>query len=164
LVEEDIVNMVAGDSQQFTVIITGLASGAQQLTFQLTGTQEVSTPTTTVDVVITASFSDSSANSQTLLYSSIAIILVAVILLGIILARSKKESNVISPEHKAIPSPVHQQPVTMCWSCRGPIVGPMQGCPGCGARYHTNGTENCGAQNLESCTNCGASVEQFVLA
>ena len=164
LVEEDLVNMVAGDSQQFTVIITGLATGSQQLTFQLTGTQEVSTPTTTVDVVITASFSDSSANSQTLLYSSIGIILVAVILLGIILARSKKESNVISPEHKAIPSPVHQQPVTMCWSCRGPIAGPMQGCPGCGARYHTNGTENCGAQNLESCANCGASVEQFVLA
>ena len=164
LVEEDIVNMVAGDSQQFTVVLTGSATGSQQLTFKLTGTQDVSTPTTTVDIDVTASFSESVSNSQTLLYSSIGIILVAVLLFGIITARSKKESEVISPEQKALPSIVQQQPAVMCWSCHGPIVGPMQGCPGCGARYHTNGTENCEAQSLEACANCGASVEQFVLA
>jgi len=50
------------------------------------------------------------------------------------------------------------------WSCREPILGPMQGCPGCGARYHTNGTVNCDVQSLESCANCGMSAEQFVLA
>ena len=164
LVEEDLVNMVAGDSQQFTVVLTGSATGSQQLTFKLTGTQDVSTPTTTVDIDVTASFSESVSNSQTLLYSSIGIILVAVLLFGIITARSKKESEVISPEQKALPSIVQQQPAVMCWSCHGPIVGPMQGCPGCGARYHTNGTENCEAQSLEACANCGASVEQFVLA
>ena len=164
LVEEDIVNMVAGDSQQFTVVLTGSATGSQQLTFKLTGTQDVSTPTTTVDIDVTASFSESVSNSQTLLNSSIGIILVAVLLFGIITARSKKESEVISPEQKALPSIVQQQPAVMCWSCHGPIVGPMQGCPGCGARYHTNGTENCEAQSLEACANCGASVEQFVLA
>ena len=164
LVEEDIVNMVAGDSQQFTVVLTGSATGSQQLTFKLTGTQDVSTPTTTVDIDVTASFSESVSNSQTLLYSSIGIILVAVLLFGIITARSKKESEIISPEQKALPSIVQQQPAVMCWSCHGPIVGPMQGCPGCGARYHTNGTENCEAQSLEACANCGASVEQFVLA
>ena len=164
LVEEDIVNMVAGDSQQFTVVLTGSATGSQQLTFKLTGTQDVSTPTTTVDIDVTASFSESVSNSQTLLYSSIGIILVAVLLFGIITARSKKESEVISSEQKALPSIVQQQPAVMCWSCHGPIVGPMQGCPGCGARYHTNGTENCEAQSLEACANCGASVEQFVLA
>lgn len=164
LVEEDIVNMVAGDSQQFTVVLTGSATGSQQLTFKLTGTQDVSTPTTTVDIDVTASFSESVSNSQTLLYSSIGIILVAVLLFGIITARLKKESEVISPEQKALPSIVQQQPAVMCWSCHGPIVGPMQGCPGCGARYHTNGTENCEAQSLEACANCGASVEQFVLA
>ena len=164
LVEEDIVNMVAGDSQQFTVVLTGSATGSQQLTFKLTGTQDVSTPTTTVDIDVTASFSESVSNSQTLLYSSIGIILVAVLLFGIITVRSKKESEVISSEQKALPSIVQQQPAVMCWSCHGPIVGPMQGCPGCGARYHTNGTENCEAQSLEACANCGASVEQFVLA
>ena len=164
LVEEDLVNMVAGDSQQFTVVLTGSATGSQQLTFKLTGTQDVSTPTTTVDIDVTASFSESVSNSQTLLYSSIGIILVAVLLFGIITVRSKKESEVISPEQKALPSIVQQQPAVMCWSCHGPIVGPMQGCPGCGARYHTNGTENCEAQSLEACANCGASVEQFVLA
>ena len=164
LVEEDIVNMVAGDSQQFTVVLTGSATGSQQLTFKLTGTQDVSTPTTTVDIDVTASFSESVSNSQTLLYSSIGIILFAVLLFGIITVRSKKESEVISPEQKALPSIVQQQPAVMCWSCHGPIVGPMQGCPGCGARYHTNGTENCEAQSLEACANCGASVEQFVLA
>ena len=164
LVEEDIVDMVAGDSQQFTVVITGLASGLQQITFQLTGAQEVSTPTTTVDIDVTASFSESKSNSQTLLYSSIGIILVAVILLGILLARSKKESGVISPDQKILPSVVQQQPAVMCWSCHGPIAGPMQGCPGCGARYHTKGVENCDADSLDACANCGASVEQFVLA
>ena len=163
LVEEDIVNMVAGDSQQFTVVVTGLASGSQQITFQLTGTQEVSTPATTVDIDVTASFSETALNSQTLWYSSIGITLLAVILLGGLLARSKKESGVVSQEQKALPSIV-QQPAVMCWSCHGPITGPMQGCPGCGARYHTKGTENCDAQSLEACANCGASAEQFVLA
>jgi serine protease AprX len=164
LVEEDIVNMVAGDSQQFTVVITGLASGLQQITFQLTGTQEVSTSTTTVDIDVTASFSESKSNSQTLLYSSIGIILVAVILLGILFAHSKKESGVISPVQKTLPSVVQQQPAVMCWSCHGPITGPMQGCPSCGARYHTKGVENCDADRLDACANCGASVELFVLA
>jgi ABC-type proline/glycine betaine transport system permease subunit len=156
--------MVAGDSQQFTVVITGLASGLQQITFQLTGTQEVSTSTTTVDIDVTASFSETKSNSQTLLYSSIGIILVAVILLGILFAHSKKESGVISPVQKTLPSVVQQQPAVMCWSCHGPITGPMQGCPSCGARYHTKGVENCDADRLDACTNCGASVELFVLA
>ena len=164
LVEEDIVNIVAGDSQQFTVVITGLATGLQQITFQLTGTQEVSTSTTTVDIDVTASFSETKSNSQTLLYSSIGIILVAFILLGILFARSKKESDVISPDPKTLPSVVQQQPAVMCWSCHGPITGPMQGCPNCGARYHTKGVGNCDADSLEACANCGASVELFVLA
>ena len=163
LVEEDIVNMVAGDSQQFTVILTGSAQGSQQLTFQLTGAQEISTPSTTVDVEISASFSENKESSQTLLYSSIGIIFVALVLLGFILARSRKESGVQSPIQKEIPS-VAQQPVTMCWSCRNPITGSMRGCPSCGARYHTSGTENCDAHNLENCLNCGASAEHFLLA
>ena len=164
LVEEDIVNMVAGDSQQFTVVLAGSATGSQQITFKLTGTQEVSTPATTVDIDVTASFSESPSNSQTLLYSSIGILLVAVLLLGVILARSKKRSGISSPEQKVMPSITQQQPAVMCWSCHNPITGPMQGCPGCGARYHTKDTENCEAQSLEACANCGASAEQFVLA
>ncbi len=165
LVEEDIVNMVAGDSQQFTVVISGSATGTQQLTFQLTGTQEVANPTTNVDIDITAKFTESSSNSQTLLYSSIGIILFVIVLLcSVLLTRFKKESEVISLEQKVTPPLVQQQSALMCWSCRGQITGPMQGCPGCGARYHRNGTANCDVQSLEACTNCGASVEQFVLA
>jgi hypothetical protein len=164
LIEDDIVNMVAGDSQQFTVVITGVASGSQQITFQLTGTQEVTTPSTTVDIDVTASFNVSPSNSQTLLYSSVGIILVAVILLGVLLARSKKEPGVIPPDLKLLPSIVQNQPAVMCWSCHGPIIGPMQGCPSCGARYHTNETENCDADSLEACANCAASAEQFILA
>ena len=164
LVEEDIVDIVAGDSQQFTVVLSGSATGTQQLTFQLAGTQEVSNPTTSVDIDITASFTDSSSDSQTLLYSSIGIILVAIVLLGVLLTRAKKESGVIAPEQKMIQPIVQQQSALMCWSCRGQITGPMQGCPGCGARYHRNGTADCDVQSLEACANCGASVEQFVLA
>ncbi len=164
LVEEDIVNMVAGDSQQFTVVLAGSATGSQQITFKLTGTQDVSTSATTVDIDVTASFSESPSSSQTILYSSIGILLVAVLLFGVILARSKKRSGIASLEQKVMPSITQQQPAVMCWSCHGPITGPMQGCPGCGARYHTKGTENCDAQSLEACANCGASAEQFVLA
>lgn len=164
LVEEDIVNMVAGDSQQFTVVLAGSATGSQQITFKLTGTQDVSTSATTVDIDVTASFSESPSSSQTILYSSIGILLVAVLLFGVILARSKKRSGIASLEQKVMPSITQQQSAVMCWSCHGPITGPMQGCPGCGARYHTKGTENCDAQSLEACANCGASAEQFVLA
>ena len=156
--------MVAGDSQQFTVVLAGSATGSQQITFKLTGTQDVSTPATTVDIDVTASFSESPSSSQTILYSSIGILLVAVLLFGVILARSKKRSGIASLEQKVMPSITQQQPAVMCWSCHGPITGPMQGCPGCGARYHTKGTENCDAQSLEACANCGASAEQFVLA
>ena len=164
LVEEDIVNMVAGDSQQFTVVLSGSAQGSQQLTFQLTGTQEISTSSTTVDVEINASFNEKKESSQVLLYSSIGIILVALVLLGVILARSRKESGVVpSLLQKENPS-IAQQPVTMCWSCRKPIIGMMRGCPSCGARYHTGGIPDCDAHSLENCLNCRASAEDFLLA
>jgi predicted amidophosphoribosyltransferase len=52
----------------------------------------------------------------------------------------------------------------MCWSCRQTITGPMQGCPGCGARYHRSDVPTCQAGKLEACVNCSAAATTFVLA
>jgi hypothetical protein len=52
----------------------------------------------------------------------------------------------------------------MCWSCRKPISGLMLGCPGCGARYHRSGQENCSASELDQCLNCPTPSTSFVEA
>ena len=49
-----------------------------------------------------------------------------------------------------------------CWACRGTIVGPMLGCPSCGARFHLPGTEGC--QLPETCPKCGTPRSQFLNA
>ena len=45
IVGEDIVNAVAGDSQQFTIQLSGTSTGTQQLTFALDGVQAVDSST-----------------------------------------------------------------------------------------------------------------------
>ena len=160
VVGDDIVNAVAGDSQQFTIQVNGKATGAQQLTFQLSGVQEVQSSTTSVNIEVTSSFegSESSGNNAVLIGAGIAVIVGLAAMLLILRNRNNAPQQISAP---IVPSPVPQQQAPTCWSCRNPIIGPMKGCPGCGARYHAD-SPTCTA--VESCTNCGASSEQFVSA
>ena len=56
IVGEDIVNAVAGDSQQFTIQLSGKSTGTQQLTFALSGVQAVDSSTSSISIDVTASF------------------------------------------------------------------------------------------------------------
>jgi hypothetical protein len=160
IVGDDIVSAVSGDSQQFTIQVNGKATGVQQLTFQLSGVQEVQLSTTSINIEITSSFEESgSSGSNTIIIGSgIAVILGFAAMLLILRNRNNAPQQMTAP---VAPSPMPQQHAPTCWSCRNPIVGPMKGCPGCGARYHAD-SPTCTA--VESCTNCGASSEQFVSA
>lgn len=55
-------------------------------------------------------------------------------------------------------------PPPMCWTCRQPVTTAMVGCPSCGARYHGDGFNGCGAQEIPACVNCQAPASSFVQA
>ena len=160
IVGEDIVNAVAGDSQQVTVQLSGTSTGTQQLTFTLDGVQAVDSSTSSVNIDVTASFEGKDAGSNTVLFvgAGVAVIVGLLAVLLILRGKSAARKQDVAPTMAA---PVQQQQSVTCWSCRGPILGPMRGCPGCGARYHVDAPT---CQSVEKCANCGASAEQFVMA
>tara|TARA_Y100000766_G_scaffold21624_1_gene15074 strand:+ start:689 stop:1120 length:432 start_codon:yes stop_codon:yes gene_type:complete len=55
-----------------------------------------------------------------------------------------------------------QEPLPICWSCRGSIQGAVLGCPSCGARYHGEGHESCDISNLEKCISCSGPTSDFI--
>ena len=160
IVGEDIVNAVAGDSQQFTVQLSGTSTGTQQLTFTLDGVQAVDSSTSSVNIDVTASFEEKDAGSNTVLFIGAGVAVVVGLLAVLLILRGKSAATKqdVAPTTAA---PVQQQQSVTCWSCRGPILGPMRGCPGCGARYHVDAPT---CQSVEKCASCGASAEQFVMA
>ena len=160
IVGEDIVNAVAGDSQQFSIQLTGTSKGSQQLSLQLSGIQEVEASFTTIDIEISASFDDAESKGNTALIVGSGIALI-VTLLAILLLLRTKGAKQQQPAPSPLIQPPSQQPAPTCWSCRSPILGPMKGCPSCGARYHAD-VPSC--QSVDTCTNCGASSEGFVSA
>ena len=157
---DDIVNVVAGESQQFTVQIKGKSTGAQQLTLKLSGVQDVESSVKTLEIDVSVSSEESTSAGRTVIYTSAAIVLFVSVSAVLFILRSKGRSVVETPS-QTVASSVGQQQAVTCWSCRSPILGPMQGCPGCGARYHAD-MPTC--PRVENCTNCGASSEQFVSA
>ena len=160
IVGEDIVNAVAGDSQQFSIQLTGTSKGSQQLSLQLSGIQDVEASFTTIDIEISASFDDAESKGNTALIvgSGIALIVGLLVVLLILRTKGAKQQQ---PAPSPLIQPPSQQPAPTCWSCRSPILGPMKGCPSCGARYHAD-VPSC--QSVDTCTNCGASSEGFVSA
>ena len=160
IVGDDIVNVVAGDSQQFTIQVTGKSTGVHSLTIRLTGVQEVESSSTSVDVDVSASFEEAGSGGNTLVYFGAGAALLVGLLALLLVLRSKRSENSQMPL-STLPSQAVQQQAPTCWSCRSPIIGPMQGCPGCGARYHAD-SPTC--QKVVTCSNCGASSEEFVSA
>ena len=160
IVGEDIVNAVAGDSQQFTIQLSGTSTGTQQLTFALDGVQAVDSSTSSISIDVTASFEETDAGSNTVVFIGAGVAVVVGLLAVVLILRGKSASTKqeIAP---TMTTPVQQQQAATCWSCRGPILGPMRGCPVCGARYHADALT---CQSVEKCANCGASAEQFVMA
>ena len=133
----------------------------QQLSLEVSGIHEVETSSTAIDIDITASFdtTDSKGNIPLLVGTGIALVFGFLAVLIVVLR--VKGAKIQPPATAPLIQPPSQQPAPTCWSCRSPILGPMKGCPGCGARYHAD-LATC--QSVDACTNCGASSEGFVSA
>ena len=71
IVGEDIVN-AAGDSQQFTIQLSGTSTGTQQLTFALDGVQAVDSSPSSISIDVTASFEETDAGSNTVVFNCFA--------------------------------------------------------------------------------------------
>ena len=161
IVGEDIVNAVAGDSQQFTIQLSGTSKGMQQLSLEVSGIHEVDKSSKAIDIDITASFDTTDSKGNVPLFVGTGIAFVFGFLAVLIVVLRAKGAKIQPPAPSPTIQPPSQQPAPTCWSCRTPILGPMKGCPGCGARYHAD-LPTC--QSVDACTNCGASSEGFVSA
>ena len=89
---------------------------------------------------------------------SILVIIPLVIIAGfVIFLRNKNEESIplSAPTQGSFAATAPQPNATPCFACRQPILSMMQGCPSCGARYHS-------VCKIQSCVNCGASSTAFV--
>ena len=68
------------------------------------------------------------------------------------------------PQTTSTTQSVPSTPPPMCWTCRQPVATAMMGCPSCGARYHADGLNGCGANEITACVNCNAPASSFVQA
>ena len=86
------------------------------------------------------------------------ILIPLITLIGLVIFLNKKneaKTPLKAPLNAAFSDQVQQENATPCFSCRQPILSWMQGCPSCGARYHS-------VCKVESCVNCGAASSTFV--
>ena len=79
-------------------------------------------------------------------------------------AMSVPSAAVPVPQATTSAPAVQSTPPPMCWTCRQPITTAMVGCPSCGARYHADGFNGCGAHEIPACVNCQAPASSFVQA
>ena len=107
---------------------------------------------------MTASFEETDAGSNTVVFIGAGVALV-VGLLAVLLVLRGKSAPVKQEIVPTMAAPVQQQQAPTCWSCRGPILGPMRGCPGCGARYHADAPT---CQSVEKCANCGLLLNSLL--
>ena len=79
-------------------------------------------------------------------------------------AMSAPSAAVPVPQATTSAPAVQSTPPPMCWTCRQPVTTAMVGCPSCGARYHADGFNGCGAHEIPACVNCQAPASSFVQA
>ena len=179
----DIVDLAVGQSSLVRLTIRADAPGTASIALNL-----ASSSATDASFSFNVSSSgepigtsgDSGLNSSLMAVAIAIILLASVFAIGAQLRRGKGKSQtaMTAPETAPLPFQVRPAPTAaqgasspspsiappMCWSCRQPITTSMQGCPSCGARYHADGFNGCGAQNLPACANCGGPTSAFVKA
>ena len=89
IVGEDIVNAVAGDSQQFTIQLSGKSTGTQQLTFALSGVQAVDSSTSSISIDVTASFEETGSGSSTVVFTGAGVALIIGLIAVVLTLRSR---------------------------------------------------------------------------
>ena len=169
----DIADLQPGQSMTVRLLVEASRPGTGTIGLNLVESGAVLTPAVTLEVESQGEPTATSGGDLPIgVLGPVVFILLAGILVFMIVRKSRSSqttglAHLPMPGQAVIP-PAVQQPSTptgpMCWSCRQTIEGPMQGCPGCGARYHRSGTPGCSSGELEVCANCAVSVADFVLA
>ena len=170
----DIANLEPGQSMTVRLLVEASRPGTGTIDLSLNEAVSVSTSSVVLEVESEGEPTATSGGSLPVtLFGPIVLILLAGLLAALIIRRKQSGGP---PRHAGMPTqsivPVAQaaaptslaQAGPMCWSCRQTIVGPMQGCPGCGARYHRSDNPACQSSELETCVNCSAAASTFVLA
>lgn len=170
----DIADLQPGQSMTVRLLVEATRPGDGSIELSLVESSTVLTPAVTLSVESQGEPTATSGGSLPIgVLGPVVFLLLAGALVFLIMRKSRTEQNHASllPLAGAAPAnpPQLQQapaiePGPMCWSCRQTIQGPMQGCPGCGARYHRGGANGCSSGSLETCANCSASASTFVLA
>ena len=154
----DSVNLEAGQSQKIRLDITATKPGDGKLSISISGADDVVNSNLVLDVSSEGdAIADESSGLSTLVLSILVIIPLVIIAGLVIFLRNKSEASIptSAPAQGSFAAPAPQPNATPCFACRQPILSMMQGCPSCGARYHS-------VCKIQSCVNCGASSTAFV--
>ncbi len=162
IVGDDIADLLPGESMTVRLLVEASRPGAGTIDLLLVEGGSVATSSVVLEVDSEGEPTATSGGTLPIgVLGPIVFLLLAGVLGFLVLRRSKENDS--AGLHL---TPVAPQPVSgpMCWSCRQAIIGPMQGCPRCGARYHRAEFEGCQSDSLETCANCPANPSTFVLA
>ena len=154
----DSVNLEAGQSQKIRLDITATKPGDGTLSISISGADDVVNSNLVLDVSSEGDAITEESSGLSPVVLSILVIIPLVIIAGLVIfLRNKSEASIptSAPAQGSFAAPAPQPNATPCFACRQPILSMMQGCPSCGARYHS-------VCKVESCVNCGASSTAFV--
>jgi len=172
----DIINLEPGESTKLRLMVRAdrPIDGSIQLSLQ--GAEGMTNSTFLVQVTSTGEPIGTSGESLPTGGIFIGLLIVILLAAGAFIVQRQKPNHdspmpipyqVPAANFKPVPVLSTSEPdasAPMCWSCRKPISGLMLGCPGCGARYHRSGQENCSASELDQCLNCPTPSTSFVEA
>ena len=154
----DSVNIEAGQSQKIRLDITATKPGDGTLSISISGADDVVNSNIVLDVSSEGeAFAEESSGLSPVVLSILVVIPLIIIAGLVIFLRNKSEASIpiSAPAQGSFAAPAPQPNATPCFACRQPILSMMQGCPSCGARYHS-------VCKVESCVNCGATSTTFV--
>jgi hypothetical protein len=154
----DSVNLEAGQSQKIRLDITATKPGDGTLSISISGADDVVNSNLVLDVSSEGEAITDETSGLSPVVLSILVIIPLVIIAGLVIFLRNKNGASIpisAPAQGSFAAPAPQPNTTPCFACRQPILSMMQGCPSCGARYHS-------VCKVVSCVNCGASSTAFV--
>ena len=158
LTSSDLITLAPGEKEKISLKVMSESGGEGSLKVKLITAEE----TMSTEILLSAKSPDNSksSNSDSSVFIWVGMILVILVLFGLVIHTMNRKQQVVKKQHPSI-SPSSSTNVS-CWVCTKQIVGPQQGCPKCGARYHSEGTEGCAISSLEQCRNCGLEKTSFI--
>ena len=154
----DSVNLEAGQSQKISLKVTANKPGDGTISISISGADDVENSQIILEISSEGETTDGASSAMGTVFWILWILIPLITLIGLVIFLNKKneaKTPLKAPLNAAFSEQAQQENATPCFSCRQPILSWMQGCPSCGARYHS-------VCKVESCVNCGAASSTFV--